>query len=105
MSIYFNSHQIIIKRERNTSGLKYVLSATFTAYDADIQPVEGSRLNEVGGRIGKTYEAFIDATNPIKEGDHIQIIESGKRYAVKAVSTWESAGLLDHKHLIIEAQD
>ena len=33
------------------------------------------------------------------------IVSSGKTYAVKSVSTWAGAGLLDHKYLIIEAQD
>lgn len=102
-NIYFPSHSIIIRRERHLSGLKYGFSATFTAYQADIQPLEESRVNLVEGRIGKTYEAFIDSSIDVKESD--QIVSSGKTYSVKAVSQYQGAGLLDHKSLIIISQD
>ena len=103
--VFFKSHQIIIKRERNISGLQYHLSATFTVYETDLQPVEANRIQQIGGRIGKTYEAWFDPEVELKEGDHIQIVETGKRFAVSTVSTFEGAGLLDHKSAIVEALD
>lgn len=103
MTIYFPSHSIYIRRERNTSGLKFKFSATFTAYQADIQPIEAERVNLVDGRIGKTYEAFVDASIDVREGD--QVVSSGKTYSVAAVSEYQGAGLLDHKSLIMIAQD
>lgn len=103
MTIFFQSHQITIRRLRPFGAAKQNFSATYTAYNADIQPIEGQRVNDVGGRIGKTYEAFVDATIDIREGDQIDD-GSGVRYSVKAVSYYHGASLLDHKHLIIESQ-
>ena len=100
MTIFFQSHEITIRRVRSIGNRKSNYSATYTVYDADIQPIEGPRLNQVGGRIGKTYEAYIDPEIDVKEGD--QIDSGGVRYSVKAVSYWHGAGLLDHKHLILE---
>ena len=104
MTIFFRNHQITILRARNTSSIKYSYSATYTAYNADIQPQNGERVIQTGGRVGKSYDAFIDATVNIKEGDIVKT-EDGKRYAIKAISTFEGAGLLDHTQLMIEAQD
>lgn len=103
MTIYFQSHQITIRRLRPFGAAKQNFSATYTAYNADIQPIEGQRVNDVGGRIGKTYEAFVDVSVDVREGDQIDD-GSGVRYSVKAVSWYHGAGLLDHKHLILESQ-
>lgn len=103
--MFFNNETIIIRRERHISGLKYGFSATFTAYQADVQPVEEQRTDLVGGRIGKTYEAFVDASINVREGDQAYSETTGKLYAVQAVSTFQGAGLLDHKSLILIAQD
>ena len=104
MTIYFPSHTITIRRERNFGGgIKFRFSATYTAYPADLQPLEETRVNLVDGRIGKTYEAWVDSGVDIKEGD--QIVTSGKTYSVQAVSTFQGAGLLDHKSLILIQQD
>lgn len=103
MTIFFPSHSIIIKRYKNRGGIRYAASATYTGVRADIQPVEVERVNNVDGRIGKTYEAWCDVSVDVVESD--LIVSSGKTYAVKSVSTWAGAGLLDHKYLIIEAQD
>ena len=103
MTIYFATNSIEIRRERNTSGLKFKYSATFTTYVADIQPLEEQRTNLVDGRIGKTYEAYVDASIDVREGD--QIVTSGQIYAVQAVSTFSGAGLLDHTSLILIKQD
>jgi uncharacterized SAM-dependent methyltransferase len=104
MAIFFKNHQITIMRPHNKGGIKYAYSATYTAYNADIQPQQAERVLQMGGRIGKVYDAFIDATVDIKEGDKIKT-EDGKQYSVKAVSKFSGAGLLDHIQLIIEAQD
>lgn len=105
MTIYFTSDQIIIRRQRQKSGLRFAFSATGTVHDIDIQPIETDRINLVGGRIGKTYEGWIDASVDIKEGDQIKVTNTGKIYSVKAVSTYENASLLDHHHLILMSQD
>lgn len=103
MTIFFKTNSIEIRRERNTSGLKFRFSATFTSYLADIQPLEESRVNLVNGRIGKTYEAYVDSSIDVKEGD--QIVTGGNIYTVQAVSTFSGAGLLDHTSLIMVKQD
>jgi hypothetical protein len=101
MTVFFESHQITIRRLRPAGAIKQAYSATYTAYGADVQPIEGPRINDVGGRIGKTYEAWIDSEIDIREGD--QIDSGGVRFSVKAVSHYHGAGLLDHKHLILES--
>lgn len=85
--------------------MRYGFSATGTVQDIDLQPIESERINLVGGRIGKTYEGWLDSNVDIKESDQIKIIESGRIFSVKAVSTYENAGLLDHHHLILMSQD
>lgn len=105
MTLFFTSDQIIILKYRQKSGMVRDLSATFTVYPADIQPVADERLNLVGGRIGKLYQAFVDPDVPVREGDALRIVDSGKVYSVKAVSTWQGAELLDHKELLLMAQD
>lgn len=106
MTVFFTSDEIIIKRYRQTgSGINRLLSATFTTYEADIQPIAAERVDLFGGRVGKTYQAFVNPDTPVEEGDVVQVVDTGKRYAVKAVSTYEGAGLLDHRELILMAQD
>lgn len=103
MTLFFASHQITIRRLRPFGSAKQNFSATGTVSAADIQPLQGQRVNDVGGRIGHTYEAYVDALLDVKEGD--QVDSEGVRYSVKAVSYWHGAGLLDHKVLIIESQN
>ena len=102
MTVFFASHQITIRRLRPFGSAKQNFSATYTVYGADLQPLEGQRANDAGGRIGKTYEAFVDPNIDVREGD--QIDSNGYRYSVKAVSLYQGAGLLDHRHLILEQQ-
>lgn len=104
MTIYFPSHQIIIRRARNRGNNKLSFSATFTVYSADIQPISAERIQFFdSARIGKSYEAWVGSDVDIKEGD--QILTGGRKYGVSAVATYEGAGLLDHKYLILYAQD
>lgn len=103
MTIFFQSHQITIKRFKNRGGIIFASSATFTAAMADIQPASSNRINETGGRIGKTYVGFVDVLVDVKEGD--KVVASGKTYMVKGVSIWSGANLLDHKELSLESQD
>lgn len=102
MTLFFPSHTITIRRLRPFGAAKQNFSATYTGYSADIQPLQGARANDVGGRIGKTYEAYLDAYIDVREGDQIDD-GTGVRYSVKSVSYWHGAGLLDHKYLIIES--
>lgn len=105
MTVFFNSDQIIIRRQRHKSGLRYGFSATGTVHNVDIQPMQIERVSMMGGQIGKMYEGWVDASVDIKEGDQIRITDTGKTYSVKSVSTFENAGLLDHHHLILVSQD
>ncbi len=105
MTIFFRNHQITIYRNRRKgSSDRYGVSATFTAYDADIQPASQTRTEFVQGRFGAVYTAFIDAYVDVKEGDRI-ITEDGKKYSVTGVQKWEGAGLLDHTELVLTSQD
>lgn len=105
MTLFFKNHQIIIFRKRRISGTdRYSVSATFTAYQADIQPASQERTEFVAGRIGTTFTAFVEATVDIKEGDQVRT-EDGKKYSVKGVQHWQGAGLLDHIELTLTSQD
>lgn len=104
MTLFFNSHEITIYRSRRKTGTdRYGMSATLTVYSADIQPASIERTQSVQGRIGNIFDAFVDSSVDIKEGD--QVVSDGKRYAVRGISLWENAGLLQHKELTLEAQD
>lgn len=105
MTIFFKNSQIqIYRRRRKGSSDRYGMSATFTAYNADIQPATPERIELVQGRFGATFTAFVDATVDIKEGDQV-LTEDNKRYSVKGVQKWQNAGLLDHIELVLVSQD
>lgn len=104
--VFFKSHEITLRRLRRVPGTTYSsnFSATFTSYQADIQPADIDRVGLVnGGRVGTVYEAWVEPEVPIVEGD--QIDSNGQRYSVKSVNYYRGAGLLDHKHLILVATD
>lgn len=104
MTLYFANEQITILRQRRKGNSdRYAMSATFTAYQADIQPASSQRTEFVQGRFGSTFVAFVEASVDVKEGDYIQT--SDKRYAVKGVQRYQGAGLLDHLELTITSQD
>lgn len=105
MQIFFENHEITIYRNRKVSGKdKFSMSATLTAYAADIQPATDQRTEFVGGRIGATFTAFVDSNVPIKEGDQV-LTEDGKRYSVRGVANYSGAGLLDHVEITMVSQD
>lgn len=103
MTVYFASHEIQIYRHKSKGNDKYAYSATGTVAQADIQPMSESRIELVGGRIGKTYVGYVDSSVDVKEGD--QIHANGKKYGVQTVSKWEGAGLLDHIEIVLNSQD
>lgn len=109
MTIFFRNHEITIyRRRRKGNSDRYAMSATFTAYNADIQPANQERTEFVSGRIGGVFTAFVDTGVDIKENDHIHILGGsydGKVFAVKGVSHWEGAGLLDHTELVLTSLD
>lgn len=109
MTLYFPNHAItILRKRRKASSDRYAMSATYTAYNADIQPASQERTEFVQGRFGATYTAFVDASVDIKEGDQAHIIGGtydGKVFSVKGVQHWEGAGLLDHIELVLVSQD
>lgn len=105
MTIYFKSHEIQIYRTRRKAGTsRFTLSATFTVYQADIQPESRpERLEMANSRFGTVWTAFVDEDVDIKEGD--QVVADGKRYSVKGVQKWSGAGLLSHQELTLVSQD
>lgn len=107
MTIYFKNSDIqIYRRRRIGSTHRYNVSATYTAYQMDIQPeTRADRLQMSGNRYGTQWVGFISSNVTIKEGDEVRIIDSGKKYGVKGVQTWAGAGLLDHIELILVSQD
>lgn len=105
MTIFFPNETIIIFRSREIgSSNRFAMSATFTPYQTDIQPASPDRVQQYGSNFGALFTAFIDATVDIKEGDQVHT-EDGKVYSVKGVQTWQGAGLLDHKELVLVSQD
>lgn len=105
MTLFFPNHTIeIYRRRRKGTSDRYGMSATFTAYQSDIQPATQERTEFIRGRIGSTFTGFVDTTADIKEGDQI-VTEDGKRYSVKGVQHWAGAGLLDYTELVLTSQD
>lgn len=103
-SIYFKSHEITIYRKRRKgSSDRWVMSATFTAKQADIQPAGVERIQMADGRFGSVWQGFVDSGVAIREGD--QVVSSGKRYSVQGVTTWDGAGLISHKELLLVSLD
>ncbi len=109
MTVFFRSHEITIYRHRRIGSTnRFAMSATFTVYDADIQPATRERIEMVDGRFGKVWSAYIDPTIDVKEGDQLAVTDKNSvtvRYSVRGVSTWDGAGLLSHKELVIVSQD
>lgn len=105
-TIFFKSSEITIYRQRRITGTnRFTMSATFTAYPADIQPASKERTETIDGRFGAVFTAFIDVDVDIKEGDQVVTTSDSKRYSVKGVQKWQGAGLLDHLELVLVAQD
>lgn len=105
MTIYFKNHEIQIYRKRRVgSSNRFTISATFTAFSADIQPATRERIEMFGGRFGAMFTAFVDVSIDVRENDQV-VTEDGKKYSVKGVQVWAGAGLLDHKELVLIAQD
>lgn len=102
MTLFFASHEITIRRLRRFGQNKQNYSATFTPYQADIQPLDVTRTNLVGGRIGATFQAFVDAAVDVREGDQIE--SNGYTYSVRSVIHYQGAGLLDHRELYLVKQ-
>lgn len=106
MTLFFNNSEITIYRHRRVgSANKFTMSATFTAFKADIQPASIERTQFYEGRAGDVFLAFVEASVDIKEGDQVVTTSDGKRYSVKGVSHWNGAGLLDHVELTLTSLD
>ena len=107
MTIYFANSTFEIHRKRRIGVTnRYSMSATLTAYSADIQP-EGrpDRIEMSGGRYGTVWTAFVDTSVDIREGDEIHIIDTDKVYSVRGVVEYADASLLDHKELTLVSED
>lgn len=108
MTLFFPNHQITIYRNRRKgTANRWGMSATFTAYQADIQPASGIRQQQFPDRWGALFSAFVEVSDDIKEGDQI-ITEDGKKYSVKGIQRWDGGGVfteLDHLELVLVAQD
>lgn len=102
MTVFFRNSEITIYRMRPRNNDRAAFSATFTVYNADIQPAGISRTQDGSLRIGKQWEAFVDVDVAINEGDQV-VTQDGKRYSVRGVSIYRGAGLLDHRHLLLES--
>ena len=105
MVLFFKNHTIQIYRHRRKgSANRYGMSATLTAYQADIQPSSIERQQQYEGKVGELYDAFVESSVDIKEGDEV-LTEAGTRYSVKGVSSWSGAGMLDSKELLLVTKD
>jgi hypothetical protein len=106
MTIYFTNAEIQIYRHRQKGNTaRYAMSATLTVYTADIQPATRDRTEMIDGKFGAVFDAFVNASVDIKEGDQIVNTSTGKRYSVRGVNDWSNASLVDHKELLIVSQD
>lgn len=108
MTLYFPNHTITIYRNRRKgTSDRYGMSATYTAYYADIQPASRQRQEQFPERWGALFSAFVDSCEDIRENDQI-VTEDGKVYSVKGVQRWEGGGgfaELDHLELVLVSID
>lgn len=108
MTVFFANHQITIFRNRRKGNAdRWGVSATYTAYNADIQPASPTRQDQFDERWGALYTAFVDTSADIREGDTVQT-EDGKRYTVKGVQRWDGGGgfaEVDHLELALVSKD
>lgn len=96
----------IFRKRRIGSTDRWAMSATLTAYVADIQPeARPERIQMEGGRVGTVWTAFVDTSVDIREGDEIHIVDTNKTYSVKGVIEYAGANLQDHKELTLMSQD
>jgi hypothetical protein len=106
--VTYANHTITVYRNRQIgSANRFSMSATFTAYSADIQPAAAERQALVPDRYGAVFSAWVDSTDEIQEGDEVHD-EAGKVYSVRAVQKWQAGGGfadLDHLELTLIAQD
>ncbi len=105
-TLYFDNHEITIFRKRRIGSTnRFAISATYTAYRADIQPATRERVEFFNGRFGAVFTAFVEATVDIRENDQVVTTSDSKRYSVKGVQRWQGAGLLDHLEIVLVSQD
>lgn len=106
MTLHFQNNTIEIFRKRRIGAThRWSMSATLTAYAADIQPeTRPERVEMDGSRYGTMWVAFVDVSVDIKEGDELHIVDTGKVYSVKGVQIWDG-GLQSHKELTLISQD
>lgn len=104
--IHFKSDSFEIFRKRRIGNThRWSMSATLTAYNADIQPeTRPERVQMDGSRYGAMWVAFVDTSVDIREGDEIHIVDTDKVYSVKGVQEW-NAGIQSHKELTLVSQD
>lgn len=107
MTMYFTTTTFEVFRKRRIGVTnRWAMSATLTAYAADIQPeARPERLQMEGGRVGSIWTAFVDASVDVREGDEIHVVDTNKVYSVKGVIEYSGANLLDHKELTLMSQD
>jgi hypothetical protein len=65
-----HGNQIIISRQKTTSGYKKRYVSTATA-DADIQPLGKDRTNLDVGLFGSSYVAYVDEDSDIQVDDRV----------------------------------
>lgn len=99
---YFNK-SIIIKRVRDTSGIKATPYATAT-FDAHIQRV-GDTNDVVAMNFGATHKAWCDIASDVKDGDKV-VDPRGNIYDVVAVTDeGEDIAMNEHKEVMLRIYD
>lgn len=107
MTLFFSTTTFEVFRKRRIGSTnRWAMSATLTAYVADIQPeARPERIQMEGGRAGSLWVAYVDTSVDIREGDEIHVVDTGKVYSVKGVIEYSGATLLDHKEVTLMSRD
>lgn len=106
MTLFFSSHDLTIYRHRRIGAHnRFSMSVTLTVVPSDIQPSTPERTAAADGRYGQVWDAYVDSSIDIKEGDQVVDVSTSKRYSVKGVVLWDGAGLLSHKELTLMSMD
>lgn len=94
----FLNKSVVVRRLRTTSGSKTAFYATATA-DCEIQNIDDVQTNSMQGIASKTYKAWFDQEEDIREGDVLTDQATNRKYKAIGVERIGQGLGLQSEHL------
>ncbi len=89
----------------SSSGANLVYTEIATNVPCNIQPVDGSYIQDSTGMYAKGYYIFMDYRDDIEEGAKFEVVETGKFLRVVSVEHFKVGGQEKHMEIIARAFD